>query len=102
MTVAGARTLTVSLVELTGRAEAGVRIAVAMARPRLVVAGDPPSTILPGTFEETTGTDGVVEFQLLPSAIVGGPYVVQIGGFSRTIEMPDADARLSQLEEDAS
>jgi len=90
-------TLTVDLAEITGRDAPNVTVEIGMADPRLVYPlGAPARTLFPTTLSATTNAQGIATFTLLPSSVTG-LYVVTIGGFPRTISMPDEDTRLSQL-----
>lgn len=90
--------LTVDLVGIAGRDVSGIAVAVELDRNALVfpVGGAPVETLYPNHLASKTDASGIAEFDLLPSS-VAGLYKVTVGGFTRTISMPEADARLSNL-----
>ena len=77
----------------------GVSVKVELEAPSLRVVGQAPSTetLYPTILERNADVNGQARVQLLPSAVVGGPYIVSVGAYSRRVEMPDHDARLSEL-----
>jgi len=93
-----ARTLTIDLATIQGLDPAAVNVEIEMMEPRLLAVGG--ETLFPTQLAGATNAAGVATFRLLPSSLAGiGPYRIQVGGFSRVITMPDADARLSELPE---
>lgn len=90
--------LTVDLVGIAGRDVSGIAVSVELDRSGLVfpVGGAPVETLYPNHLASKTDSAGVAEFDLLPSS-VAGLYKVTVGGFTRTISMPQRDARLSSL-----
>ena len=93
--------LTVDLVGISGLDifTEGIQVRIELEDPSLRVVGQAPTTetLYPTTLERTADVNGQVRVQLLPSAVVGGPYIVSVGAYSRRVEMPDHDARLSEL-----
>ena len=92
-----AYTLTVDLVNLMGDDFGGTQVSVELVNRQLNVGGTPTETIMPDPPDaQVTNAQGIAQFTLLPSSIVGA-YRVTIGDFERIILMPAANARLSGL-----
>lgn len=97
MTLAPTYTLTVDLATISGLDLPNIPVEVDMVDPRLVYPlGMPAETLYPTQLSATTNAQGVATFKLLPSSLVG-KYKVCIGTFCREIDMPDSNARLSEI-----
>ncbi len=89
--------LVIDLASISGDDPAGVTVQIEMQDPRLVYpTGDPPQTIFPTQLSAVTNSQGMATVKLVPSSVVGR-YKVSVGSFTRVIEMPAANARLSAL-----
>ncbi len=93
--------LTVDLTTVEGRSPERTEVEVSLVDRRLIYPlGSGPETLLPAAQRKFTDADGVATFDLLPSSRVGKYRVVlstSAGTYEREIEMPAADARLSEL-----
>ena len=74
-----------------------IRVSVELVDQSLVFPlGSPTETLFPTQQQKSPDKDGMIVFNLLPSALVGD-YKITIGSYSREITMPDMDIRLSEL-----
>ena len=90
--------LTIHLVGIDGRPATNVAVTASLACPDGLIypLGMPSSTFIPTIKQIVTDAQGAAEFDLLPSKIVG-KYTIKIGATERKINMPENDARLSEL-----
>ena len=92
-----AYTLTISLINLSGENIPNIMVQVSLVDPKLIYPLNMPTeTLYPTDQYAVTNENGVVEFNLLPSADVGN-YLIVIGPYKRTITMPSRDVRFSEL-----
>ena len=99
MAALNAHTLKISIVGINGENVAGIIAQVSLTDPKLIYPLNMPTeTLYPTDQYAVTDENGIVEFNLLPSADVGN-YLIVIGPYQRQIEMPSHDARFSELPE---
>ena len=91
--------LTIETVGLDGADLPNVPVLIQLADPMLARSGMPTETIVPHIIETTTGATGAVTVDLLPSSIVGTYQITLNESFVRRVDMPNSNARLSDLTE---